>query len=307
MPESWMPCTLPAPRQRIVLVLAALPLTACTPGNGEGLDLGGRPVDEGGDVALAPTLVSIQANVFDPFCIVCHAGAGAPQGLQLDSGNSFNNLVGVRSRQSGRLLVAPGSPDDSYIVQKLEGTASEGERMPLGGPALPQSTIDFVRQWILEGAMPASDGLADGPPAVTSVEPQADSVLAAFPEFISVGFDRGMDASTVNAMTFVLSASGGDGSFDDGNEQVIDALSVTLSAVNPRLATMRFAAGAGGADSYRLAVSGSGPNILLSDGGQALDGEYAGVLPSGDGVEGDDFVVRFEVQGVSRVDNGANR
>ena len=48
--------------------------------------------------------------------------------------------------------VAAGDPDNSYLVQKVEGTASTGARMPLGRPALDQSTIDDIRRWISDGA-----------------------------------------------------------------------------------------------------------------------------------------------------------
>jgi hypothetical protein len=50
--------------------------------------------------------------------------------------------------------VDPGDPDNSYLVQKVEGTAAVGGRMPLGGSRIPQEEIDLIRQWISEGANP---------------------------------------------------------------------------------------------------------------------------------------------------------
>ena len=38
--------------------------------------------------------------------------------------------------------------------------------------------------------------------------------------------------------------------------------------------------------------------MILSANGVALDGEHAGSLPSGDGAEGGDFIVAFDVQGI---------
>jgi hypothetical protein len=38
------------------------------------------------------------------------------------------------------------------LIQKLEGTAASGSRMPLGAPALDQTVIDDIRQWITDGA-----------------------------------------------------------------------------------------------------------------------------------------------------------
>ena len=47
--------------------------------------------------------------------------------------------------------VEPADPDNSYLIQKLEGSASFGAQMPIGGP-LNQETIDVIRQWITDGA-----------------------------------------------------------------------------------------------------------------------------------------------------------
>jgi hypothetical protein len=66
---------------------------------------------------------------------------------------SFANLVGVASLQVPALSrVATNDPDNSYLVQKIEGTAASGARMPLGGGVLDQALIDDIRQWISDGA-----------------------------------------------------------------------------------------------------------------------------------------------------------
>ncbi len=287
--------------QRPVFLLSFFLVTfiaGCSAGSGDGLNISGRPLSETADVPLAATLESIQSNVFDPSCIVCHAGANAPQGLRLDAPNSFTNLVGIRSRENGSVLrVAPGEPNNSYLVRKLEGTASVGERMPLGGPPIPQSTIDFVRQWITDGALADSTAPSGSAPLIVSLTPMPDSV-GAFPAEIIVGFDRDMDASTINAMTFELMRSGGDGQFDDGNEEAILAPSISLSSMNARVAIMDLAGVAPVLDRYQVTLRGTGANVMLSVVGTALDGEYTGSLPSGDGLEGGDFVVVFDVQGL---------
>ena len=286
----------PARRRALGVAAGAVLLGACTAGSGEGLDAGGRPLGEGGDIPPAATLESLQANLFDPFCVVCHAGAAAPLGLRLDSANSFSNLVGVRSRQTSLLRVAPGNPDQSYLIQKLEGSASEGEQMPLGGPPLSQELIDYARQWILDGA-PPDDAPSGTPPVVVSVDPAADAVLVSLPQMIDVGFDRDIDASTINSLTFVLERSV-DGVFDNADDVLIDADSVALSAVNPRLATMALGSVVGAEDDYRITLRGSGANVVLSVDGRALDGDFDGTLPSGDGTEGGDFVSLFAVAGL---------
>ena len=103
------------------------------------------------------TLANIQSTVFTPNCATsgCHTGTSPPQGLRLDDGFSFGNLVGVASNEVPSLLrVAPNDPDNSYLVQKIEGTAAVGSRMPLGSAALDQGLIDDIRQWIQDGANP---------------------------------------------------------------------------------------------------------------------------------------------------------
>jgi hypothetical protein len=258
-------------------------LAGCGAGSGEGLDASGRPLSESGDIELAPTFESIQANVFDPSCIICHSGAAAPLGLRLDEQNSYTALVGVPSQQDGALLrVSPGAPDLSYLVRKLEGTASVGGRMPLGGVPIPQATIDFVRQWIVDGALPMSIAPAGKAPVVVSLTPAPGSVMTEFPSMLVAGFDQEIDASTVNELTFLLLRSGGDGRFSDGNEVRIAAMSATLSTVNARVAIMKLAGVAPVEDRYRVILQGAGSNVIQNIGGQVLDG---------------DFVAEFDVRG----------
>ena len=100
-----------------------------------------------------PTLASIQANVFTPVCSGCHAGASAPVGLRLDAVSAYGLLVGVASGEVPSLQrVKTGDPDNSYLVQKLEGRAAVGARMPFGGPYLDDATIGVIRTWIANGA-----------------------------------------------------------------------------------------------------------------------------------------------------------
>jgi len=152
--------------------MLALALAACGAGNGEGLDENGLPPGQASATGcvvppappstppapgapLEPTLASIQANVFSVQCAVpgCHGGAGAQQGMQLDPGFSFGNLVCVHvPRDPSQIRVIPNDPNNSFIIHKLEGTQNIGNRMPDGGPYLDQATIDVIRLWIANGA-----------------------------------------------------------------------------------------------------------------------------------------------------------
>ena len=266
-------------------------LTGCSGGDGSGL-LGPPPPP------LAATFSSIQANVFTPTCATagCHSGAGAPQGLNLEEAVSYGLLVNRASGEVPALLrVAPADPDNSYLIQKLEGTAAVGARMPLNAPALSQSTIGFVRQWIVDGAVDDRAPSTD-PIRVTSLAPAPDSVNPAAPQDIVATFDRELDVSTVNAMTFTVDGSGGDGSFNDGNEVSIVAASITAPTITPTSATFDLGGAVLADDTYRVRLSGSGGSLILDTDANALDGEYSGTFPTGDGVQGGDFVATFIVQ-----------
>jgi hypothetical protein len=270
------------------LVACAL-VASCGSGSGFGTASGG------GGGTLTPTFSSIQVNVFTPICATCHAGASAPHGLRLDGPNSYALLVGVASSEEPSIFrVKPNDPDSSYLVQKIQGNAASGERMPAGMPALPQATIDTIRQWITNGA--ANDTLTSNAAIrVSSLSPLPDSTATTLPASITVAFDREVNATTVDATTFKLVRSGGDGVFGNGNDVAITAASVTVPAANTHSAVMSLAGVASANDTYQVTLSGSGPVKILDLSGNALDGEYTGTFPSGNGTAGGDFVATFTV------------
>jgi mono/diheme cytochrome c family protein len=93
--------------------------------------------------------------IFDANCVACHQAGAAAQGLNLESGSSYAALVNRRSSEAALLLVAPKSPETSYLLLKLLGThttaGGKGDRMPLGG-SLATGDIQIVRNWIAAGA-----------------------------------------------------------------------------------------------------------------------------------------------------------
>src|SRR5712671_2887501 len=106
-----------------LLLLGCAAAAGCA-GNGQGLDQNGQPIGSGGNPGgpVTADFQSIQANVFTPICSVCHIGAGAPEGLQLDAAHSYNLLVGVPSVEQPNLLrVKPSDPANSYMLHKIEG------------------------------------------------------------------------------------------------------------------------------------------------------------------------------------------
>jgi hypothetical protein len=103
----------------------------------------------------------IQKKIFDSTCATpsCHGGGVASADLDLSDGAAYANLVDVPVTNEGAkalhlLRVAPGDPDDSFLVLKLEGklAAGEGVQMPLVGGPLPAAAIDTIRRWIAAGA-----------------------------------------------------------------------------------------------------------------------------------------------------------
>jgi len=271
-------------------------LLAVSCGGGGGGYSGGGGGGGGGGGTPAATFSSIQANVFTPTCSTCHSGASAPRGLRLDAANSYALLVGVPSgEQPGVLRVKASDPDNSYLVQKIQGNATiTGERMPAGLPALPQATIDAIRQWIVNGAMNDTQ-TSNTPIRVTSLSPLPSSTQSTLPASITAAFDRQLNATTVDTTTFRLERSGGDGVFGNGNDVAITPASVTVPAANSQTAVMSLTGVASVDDTYRVTLAGTGATVILDLGGNALDGEFAGTFPSGNATAGGDFVATFTV------------
>src|SRR5688572_4445964 len=275
--------------RRLVWPLACCALAAC--GSGDGFVGSG-----GASGPLQPNFDSIQANIFEPLCEHCHSGANAPAGLRLDAANSYALLVGIASVERPNLSrVAAGDPNNSYLIQKLEGTAAIGERMPAGLPAVPQADIDMIRQWITDGAQPSSS--ASGPIRVTSLSPAPNSTVLALPAAITVGFNREVNAPSVTTATFTLQRAGTDNVLGTADDVAVTPASVTVPGANPRSAVMSLAGVASVFDRYRITLVGTGPAAILDLSGNALDGEPIRLLPSGDGTAGGDYTATFTVSG----------
>ena len=241
-------------------------LAACA-GNGEGLDANGRPLVPGGAAPppLSADFESIQENIFTPICSVCHAGGSAPQGLRLDAADSYNLLVGVPSTEVPSILrVKPGDPDNSYIIQKLEGHAAVGAQMPFGcptsQPCLSTSTIAFIRQWITDGAPPAAAAMASAPLTLTAIVPDRMEAVNAPPPQIMLAFNHELDVSQLAAQRVHFERLAAD-SASTVMEQV--AARITVSSANLR-ALMIWPAQPLAAGHYRL-VNDAVPSAQLSD------------------------------------------
>jgi len=243
---------------------------------------------------FGPNFSEIQANVFTPDCATagCH-DAGAAASLDLRAGMSYAMLVDIPSTQDANILrVRPGNPDASYLIQKLEGTAASGQQMPPGAP-LPQADIDVIRQWIVDGAVDDTATPPAAPVRVTSISPAPGANLDTAPTQVVAGFSRELDATSVTSTTFLLEGSGGDGNFTNGNEVQIAAADIRVPLANPQSAVFDLTGVALADDSYRIRLLGDGATVVLDLDANALDGEFSGLLPSGNGTAGGDFVSFF--------------
>lgn len=275
---------------RYASLIASVLLAACASGGGDGGAGGGGGGGSGDPPIVEATFESIQDNVFTPICVTCHVGAGAPQGLRLEEGMSHAMLVNVPSVEVPELLrVEPGNPDDSYLIQKIEGTADVGGRMPLGGEPLPQATIDAIRQWITDGATAtavATSSLTAPQVQLLAPAPEANILPAdALPVAeLLVAADQALDTTLLAAGTVTLQGSGGDGSFGEGNEVAIEHR-IVLTQHDPSVFRL-IPARPLGTDRYRLTISGSSPLAVANLDAVAIDGDA-------DGKAGEDFVAEF--------------
>ena len=247
-------------------------LAGCA-GNGAGLDSNGRPLPPGGTGTgpLTADFASIQEDVFTPICTACHAGGGAPQGLRLDATNSYSLLVGVPSTEVPSVLrVKPGDPDNSYLIQKLEGHAAVGAQMPFGRPPLPAATIAVIRQWITDGALQAAASASGRSFAAIAATPATRDVLFEAPARIVVAFSQELDQTRIDASSVRLEMVMSDGSAPALRIPV----ALAMPQGNPRALMIEPAAPL--ADGrYRLVVT-SPPNTGLSSiGGERLGGATA--------------------------------
>ena len=89
-------------------------------------------------------------------CAACHLTGEEPGHMALHPRAAYGYLVNVASVESPLLRVAPGAPDESYLVHKLQGTqldiGGEGVQMPIESGPLAEPDIRMIREWIREGA-----------------------------------------------------------------------------------------------------------------------------------------------------------
>jgi hypothetical protein len=286
-----------------VALAVAAGLVGCA-GNGQGLGANGLPISSssgsggggnggGGSGAVTADFQSIQDNVFTPICSPCHSGASAPEGLMLDQAHAYSFIVGVPSTEMPNVdRIKPGDPDNSYLVRKIQGGPNiSGVRMPYGGPYLPQSTIDAIRQWVTNGAPQGSSSstatvnamqriqeLANTTPDplnVTGTSPFDGAVVDAPINHILVAFSREVDATLVNYTNLILERVDADtaGSVDVDSQAVHLPSYSAVAEGNPKAVIITPVAPLL-PGTYRVTVRGTGGGALADLGAQALGTDY---------------------------------
>ena len=111
-------------------------------------------------ISNAPSFTDDVQPIFTGRCATptCHIGPNAPNGLVLDSGQSYGELVNVPAHAAscnGTLLVAPGNAVGSVLYDRIVGTSC-GPRMPyslVGIDSLTSAEQSAIRIWIDQGAL----------------------------------------------------------------------------------------------------------------------------------------------------------
>ncbi|MBT6583344.1 MAG: hypothetical protein HON77_03480, partial [Gammaproteobacteria bacterium] len=156
-----------------------------------------------GQAVFAIDIDDVQSQVFNGSCATsgCHNGSVFPN---LSSGSAFNAIVNVSSNQSSKLLIAPGSISDSYLIDKIKGTGS-GSRMPIGG-SLSAGQSELLENWVSEGA------LADG----SSSDPDTDG------DGVSDALDNCADIANSDQLDTDSDGDGDACDLDDDGDGVLD-------------------------------------------------------------------------------------
>ena len=124
-----------------------------------GLALGcaDKGVETGDTSSRLPSLEADLQPIFNRNCVgACHYSDAPSGGMDLSAGVAHSQLVDVASTAVPELSrVAPGEPDASYLVHKLEGTYTSvggtGTRMP-PELVLAPTELQLFRDWIAAGA-----------------------------------------------------------------------------------------------------------------------------------------------------------
>ena len=131
-----------------ILVILVITFWGCSSDNPT------EPAPNPGTQAPLSKLSDIQTKVFTQSCALsgCHGSTNNQANLLLTDGNSFSNLVNVRSVLFPQFIrVEPNNSANSLLIKILKGEVSP--RMPLNRDPLSAAVIDSMSAWINKGAL----------------------------------------------------------------------------------------------------------------------------------------------------------
>ena len=115
--------------------------------------------DTGGGGNADYSFARVQSEVLDEHCIGCHnpdytppSDSALKEVPSFESSVSYDNLVNVTSAYGDAMLVDPGNPEGSFLLEKLRSDPTFGRQMPRNKDALDPEFVTLVYGWILEGA-----------------------------------------------------------------------------------------------------------------------------------------------------------
>lgn len=119
------------------------------------------PIDDTMDhITLPPVRIElakfdrIQQQVFNLNCTACHGGSTHLAGnLDLTEDKSYRALVNVEAplAENNKLYVAPGKPEESYLLDILRENTYHTDLFNSTGK---QEVLGLIKTWIAEGAQP---------------------------------------------------------------------------------------------------------------------------------------------------------
>ncbi len=102
----------------------------------------------------------------------CHGGPFPSSNYDLKSYAAMFG-PGILARALGTCDIVPGSPDRSFLLEKLSSSPRLGQPMPLGQAPLSPAEVELIRTWILEGAYSDEPASSPTPSPSESPEPTA--------------------------------------------------------------------------------------------------------------------------------------
>jgi hypothetical protein len=146
-----------------------------------------------------------------------------------------------------------------------------------------------IKQWIRDGAQrTAASTSPQSPATISAITPLDEQIIDGAPSELIVSSDAALDTTSINTGSVVLKRSGGDGSFDEGNEIDLAPLSFEVLSAEPTVIAIKLAPNQWTPDSYQLTVAGYGSVAVGDRSGGAIDGDR-------DGTPGGNFVMHFEL------------